>query len=255
MLRAGSKFVIDLGWACPGVSDSRAGFAATGPGVPGGGWCPAPSLRPPRGLPAGQASRIHRGTGQADRHTGRAGRPAAENLARSSARSGLSGLDVTDHGGCWLVVGGTIRPSSVIAKTLRARWAGLRRISSPQVAAQRRGRAASWAVASRWPPDPPDQAGAGAYHRLVWRPGRAAAVWAARACLRSRGVAPAAQWRCGGRLWPRRRLARRARPAVAMALARSRRERRATAGCAAPDYLSATSPASLGGFCRTRSER
>ena len=127
MLRAGSKFVIDLGWACPGVGDSRAGFAATGPGVPGGGWCPAPSLRPPRGLPAGQASRIHRGTGQADRHTGRAGRPAAENLARSSARSGLSGLDVTDHGGCWLAVGGTIRPSSVIAKTVRARWAGLRR--------------------------------------------------------------------------------------------------------------------------------
>jgi hypothetical protein len=81
------------------------------------------------------------------------------------------------------------------------------------------------------------------------------ALCAARACLRSRGVAPAAQWRCGGRLWPRSRRARRARPAVAMALARSRRERRATAGCAAPDYLSATSPASLGGFCRTRSER
>jgi hypothetical protein len=42
---------------------------------------------PPRGLPAGQASRIHRGPGQAGRHTGRAGRPATENLAASPRRS------------------------------------------------------------------------------------------------------------------------------------------------------------------------
>lgn len=38
-----------------------------------GGRYPAPWLRP-RGLPAGKASRIHHGLGQAGRHTGRAGR-------------------------------------------------------------------------------------------------------------------------------------------------------------------------------------
>ena len=48
------------------MSDSRAGFAA-------------PNRRRPRGLPAGKASRIHRGPKQAGRHTGRAGRPTAEN--------------------------------------------------------------------------------------------------------------------------------------------------------------------------------
>jgi hypothetical protein len=126
MLQAGSKFVIDLGWACPGLGDSRAGLPRPSRRA-GWGLVPGAFAAAAQGLPAGQASRIHRGTGQADRHTGRAGRPAAENLARSSARSGLSGLDVTDHGRCWLAVGGTIRPLSVIAKTLRARWAGLRR--------------------------------------------------------------------------------------------------------------------------------
>jgi hypothetical protein len=38
------------------VSDSRACSAGADPGVPGGGWCMAPSLRPPQGLPAGKAS-------------------------------------------------------------------------------------------------------------------------------------------------------------------------------------------------------
>jgi hypothetical protein len=57
------------------MSDSRAGFSGTDPGVPGGDRSPAPWLRP-RGLPAGKASRIHRGLGQAGRHTGaRAGSP------------------------------------------------------------------------------------------------------------------------------------------------------------------------------------
>ena len=46
-----------------------------------GGRCPA-SLRP-RGLPAGKASRIHHGPGQAGRHAGRAGGLTAENLAGS----------------------------------------------------------------------------------------------------------------------------------------------------------------------------
>jgi hypothetical protein len=50
-----------------------------------GGRYPA-SLRP-RGVPAGKASRIHHGLGQADRHTGRAGRLTAENLAGSPRQS------------------------------------------------------------------------------------------------------------------------------------------------------------------------
>jgi len=46
------------------MSDSRAGCATTDPGALGGGRCPAPSLRPPRDLPAGKASRIHAAPGQ-----------------------------------------------------------------------------------------------------------------------------------------------------------------------------------------------
>jgi hypothetical protein len=89
MLRAGSGWLdvrIRSGRACPAMSDSRAGSAGTDPGVPGGGRYPAPSRRP-RGLPAGKASRIHRGPGPAGRHTGRAGRLTAENLAASSRQS------------------------------------------------------------------------------------------------------------------------------------------------------------------------
>jgi hypothetical protein len=66
------------------MSDSRAGFAATGPGVPGGGRRGAFAASP-GGLPAGKASRIHRGPGQAGGHTGRAGRPAAENRSITTA--------------------------------------------------------------------------------------------------------------------------------------------------------------------------
>jgi hypothetical protein len=62
------------------MSDSRSGFAPADPGVPGAGvGARRPSPRPPTALPAGKASRIHRGPGQAGRHAGRAGRPAAEN--------------------------------------------------------------------------------------------------------------------------------------------------------------------------------
>ena len=49
------------------MSGSRAGFAGTDPGVPGAGaGTRRPSLRPRR-LPAGKASQIHHGPGQAGR--------------------------------------------------------------------------------------------------------------------------------------------------------------------------------------------
>jgi hypothetical protein len=67
------------------MSDSRAGFAGTDPGVPGAGaGARAPSLRP-RGLPAGTASRIHPGPGAAGRHDGRA---AGAPLTTSQGRHG-----------------------------------------------------------------------------------------------------------------------------------------------------------------------
>ncbi len=50
------------------------------------GRYPASSLRPRR-LSAGKAIRIHHGLGQAGRHTGRAGRLTAENLAASPRQS------------------------------------------------------------------------------------------------------------------------------------------------------------------------
>jgi len=66
------------------MSDGRAGFAETDPGVPGvGDGARHPCCGRPGGLPAGKASRIPRGPGQAGRHRGRAGRLTAENLAAS----------------------------------------------------------------------------------------------------------------------------------------------------------------------------
>jgi hypothetical protein len=57
------------------MSDSRAGFAGTDPGVAGrGDRYPAPSLRP-RGLPAGKASLIHHGPGPVGTPVARAGSP------------------------------------------------------------------------------------------------------------------------------------------------------------------------------------
>ncbi len=53
-----------IGLNMPSDEGSRAGFTETDPGAPGAGSAPAPSLRPPRGLPAGKASRIHRAPGR-----------------------------------------------------------------------------------------------------------------------------------------------------------------------------------------------
>jgi hypothetical protein len=64
-----------FGWADP----DAAGASARRPGM-SYSRRPAPSLRPPGGPPAGKASRIHPGPGQAGRHTGRVGRLTAENL-------------------------------------------------------------------------------------------------------------------------------------------------------------------------------
>jgi hypothetical protein len=62
---------------CPAMSGGRAGFAETGPGVPGAGAGTRPRCSPgacPRARPA----RIHHGLGAAGRPTGRAGRLTAE---------------------------------------------------------------------------------------------------------------------------------------------------------------------------------
>ena len=98
-----------------------------------GGRDPAPWLRP-RGLPAGKASRIHRGLWAAGRHAGRAGGLTAENLAGSPRQSRCARGHPLAPGDPW-----TARPACVTGSRGRAGHAAPGRVFAPAALAGRAG--------------------------------------------------------------------------------------------------------------------
>ena len=138
------------------------------------GFAQTPSLRP-RGLPAGKASRIHRGQGQAGRHR-RTGRRTAENLA---GHRGLIALRPWSPAGTGRILDGPVsmrdesRPAghapgpgcSLQPYSLAERGSRLPGSLPASTVSTSRGAVAGWP--SRWRAWPPAMAGRGMHNQEV----------------------------------------------------------------------------------------